>query len=198
MRTTLRLRLIIGAIAVAATQANGFNSQSSFAPPPSANTKPTAVLVLPARPKLTCAQPTLIGVNCFHPRTCARVYACGSYFYGYGLVGYTSGADGGYAYVSNDSPSRDTREYYQRGQDWAQDLRRDVVTWEQFVAYLRSDVVNATETQRNEFRRGFVAGYGANADAALDKAMQETGSPPAPTGPKVITMPPAKASGRTD
>lgn len=61
---------------------------------------------------------------------------------------------------------------YRMGQSWAQDLRNDVVTWEQFVDHLRSSVVRGTSQEYAEFRSGFLAAYGVNAEAALNKAYQ--------------------------
>jgi hypothetical protein len=56
-----------------------------------------------------------------------------------------------------------------------------VVTWDQFVAYFRANVLNASPVVFSEFRRGFVDAYGANAAAAFDKAVQNA-TPPAPAG----------------
>lgn len=65
--------------------------------------------------------------------------------------------------------------FYHQGHDWARDLREDVVTREQFIHYLRSNVLrlpSVTAGDIAEFRRGFVAAYGVNGDSSLDKALQ--------------------------
>ncbi len=60
--------------------------------------------------------------------------------------------------------------YYRLGHDWGQDLRNDVVTWNQFVDYIRTRLLSLPEAERTQFRQGFIAGYGMNAGEALDKA----------------------------
>ncbi len=63
-------------------------------------------------------------------------------------------------------------DFYRLGHDWARDLRDDVVTREQFIRYVRSDVLHATRSDFSEFRRGFATAYGVNGDSAFDKALQ--------------------------
>jgi hypothetical protein len=85
---------------------------------------------------------------------------------------------------------QDTQSYYSSGRDWGQDLRRDVVGWDRFVAYLKGTALSLSQTQLDEFRRGFVEGYGNRGNDALDKAMKEAvgpepsqGVPPPPSKP---------------
>lgn len=98
--------------------------------------------------------------------------ACNYYPANFGYASYgayepsydMSSTYGGSAYESND---------YERGRDWGQDLRRDIVTWEQFVAYLRDFRARSTTAAREDFHRGFVAGYGARGKEAFDKALKD-------------------------
>jgi len=86
-------------------------------------------------------------------------------------------------------PSQIDSGYGQLGTDWGQDLRREIVTWGQFVQYLRATILTAAAAARDEFRRGFIASYGLNAEAAFDQALRQA------SGPKIITMPPPPAPG---
>lgn len=86
-------------------------------------------------------------------------------------------------------PSEVDSGYGQLGTDWGQDLRREIVTWGQFVQYLRATVLTASAAARDEFRQGFIASYGLNAEAAFDEALRQA------SGPKIITMPPSPAPG---
>ena len=63
--------------------------------------------------------------------------------------------------------------YSRQGHDWAKDLRDDVVTRDEFINYLRSNIVNASSSNFSEFRNGFITAYGVNGDAAFDKAFQK-------------------------
>ncbi len=97
--------------------------------------------------------------------------------------------DGAYSYQQPAQP-QDNRSYLVLGHDWGKDLRLETVTWDWFVQYLRAYVINAPPGVRDDFRRGFLNGYGENADAALDKAMQQAAQPP----PGNIPAPPAPGS----
>ncbi|MCC7519036.1 MAG: hypothetical protein IT578_07620 [Verrucomicrobiae bacterium] len=59
------------------------------------------------------------------------------------------------------------------GRNWAFDLRNEVATWEQFVSWLRNNLVRAPSNAYAEFRGGFLAAYGVNAEAAFNKAYAE-------------------------
>ena len=100
----------------------------------------------------------------------------------YAPTGYYAGpaddsdsyADDSEAY-QNGPAYPDPSSYYQLGHDWAQDLRRNAVSWDQFVSYLNAYIVTATDSYREEFRHGFLDGYGINAAAAFDRALQQAG-----------------------
>ncbi len=65
--------------------------------------------------------------------------------------------------------------FYRLGHDWARDLRDDVATRDQFIHYLRSNVLRLASVAAGdveEFRRGFVGAYEVNGDTAFDKALQ--------------------------
>jgi len=80
--------------------------------------------------------------------------------------------------------------YGDLGWGWGQDLRRDIVTWDQFVAHLRTYIVTAPPAAQADFREGFISSYGVNGAAAYDKAAAQAAGTPAQK-PKVINMPPA-------
>ena len=105
-----------------------------------------------------------------------------------------------YSYVSSratyrvDEPGRTTSsaqgydiayedDSWKRGRDWGQDLRRDIVTFEDFIAYLAQEILAAPEAVRNQFANGFVEGYGQNADKALAKAIESAAKPRAQAQP---------------
>jgi len=73
------------------------------------------------------------------------------------------------------SANQPATTYYQLGHHWAQDLRQDIVTWDQFVASVQKWLTDATPGAREEFRRVFASAYGTNGDAALDKALVQAG-----------------------
>ena len=82
--------------------------------------------------------------------------------------------------------------YNELGASWGQDLRREVVTWDQFVAYLKAYVVTAPPASQADFREAFINAYHINGAAAYDKAsLEAAGDSSQPQGPKVITMPPS-------
>jgi len=91
----------------------------------------------------------------------------------------------------NAQPSSD---YSDLGASWGQDLRREVTTWDQFVAYLKAYIIMASPPDQVAFREAFINAYRINGAAAYDKAAVEAAGaptpPPPPTGPKIITMPP--------
>jgi hypothetical protein len=105
-------------------------------------------------------------------------------------------SDDGYVPAVNSGAGSDssieTSEYSDLGLSWGQDLRREVATWNQFVAYLKAYIVTAPASAQADFREAFIDAYGLNGAAAYDKAAaQAAGSPPPPPpGPKIITYPP--------
>jgi len=62
---------------------------------------------------------------------------------------------------------------YRLGHDWAKDLRDDIVSRAQFVSFLKANITKSSTADYNEFRRGFIAAYGVNGEAAFTKAYQE-------------------------
>jgi len=102
---------------------------------------------------------------------------------------YVPGAGSYFAgYAATPAP-----DYVQLGHDWAQDLRQDVATWDQFVAYLKTYILRAAATARDDFYRGFLAAYGVNGGAALAKGVREASGRPAPA-PAPATAGPAAAA----
>jgi hypothetical protein len=63
------------------------------------------------------------------------------------------------------------QDYWQLGRDWGQGLRRDVVTFDQFIALVAQRIVDAPEVLRHRFREGFETGYGQHAYEAFHKAL---------------------------
>ncbi len=137
----------------------------------------------------------------FFPFYCAYPYFCGYPFYDDGYYNdYDSGDYAGPpAVIYSDNgpgpvavpvtlPGGTDPGYSRLGNDWGQDLRREIVTWDQFVDYVRATVLTASSSARDEFRRGFIASYGINAAAAFDLALRQAG------GPKIIILPPPAPS----
>ena len=78
------------------------------------------------------------------------------------------------SYAPAPAPVMESEASYARlGRDWAHDLRNEVATWDQFVNYLRANLVRGPSSAYAEFRSGFLAAYGVNAEAAFNKAYQE-------------------------
>lgn len=111
--------------------------------------------------------------------------------------------DSGASYSSPaSSPAVQVRTWLELGHDWAKDLRLDIVAWDQLVAYVKAYVINASPTVRDEFRRGFLSGYGLHAQEAYDKALkqavesaaadQNTAPPATPSIPPAPSSPPGQ------
>ena len=58
-------------------------------------------------------------------------------------------------------PSR----YSRQGHDWAKDLRDDFVTRDEFINYLKSNIVNTPPANMAEFWNSFISAYSVNGDA---------------------------------
>ncbi len=86
-------------------------------------------------------------------------------------------------------PARPVSIYRQYGSEWAQDLRRDIVTWDQFIQYMKTYIVTSSPDARDEFRQGFLASYGSNARVAFDKAMEQATEAISKSG-RPVDMPP--------
>jgi hypothetical protein len=91
--------------------------------------------------------------------------------YGYYDEGYQFSPSSGTppSYVVSENRSGD----YTLGFTWGLDLRLRIVTWQQFVAAVKTFYPNTLPPSREEFRRGFIAGYAKNADAVFERAVQE-------------------------
>ena len=73
------------------------------------------------------------------------------------------------SYAPAPAPVMESEASYARlGRDWAHDLRNEVATWDQFVNYLRANLVRGPSSAYAEFRSGFLAAYGVNAEAAFN------------------------------
>ncbi len=104
-------------------------------------------------------------------------------------------SDGGGGYIPPVDTASNTQagpDYSDVGVSWGQDLRREVVTWDQFVAYLRAYIVTAPPPAQADFREAFISAYRINGAAAYDKAAAEAaGNSPQPAGPKIINLRPS-------
>lgn len=70
-------------------------------------------------------------------------------------------------------PQYDNRSYLMLGHDSGKALRLKTVSQDWLVEYLRAYIVDAPSSVRDDFRRGFVSGYGDGADSVLKKATDE-------------------------
>ena len=91
------------------------------------------------------------------------------------------------------STSQAAPTYNELGAAWGQDLRRDIVTWDQFVAYMKAYIVTAIPASQADFHAGFIRGYGINAVAAYDKAATKA-TATTPQTPKTINVQPEPKS----
>jgi hypothetical protein len=119
------------------------------------------------------------------------VYTAYPYYYG---VPLSPTYDNGYSSTSTYVPSVEgddsatSSSYAEAGLEWGQDLRREIVTWDQFVDYVRGYIVGAPPAAQADFREAFIESYGINGAAAYDKAAAQAVGP-STQGPKVINMP---------
>ena len=61
--------------------------------------------------------------------------------------------------------------FFQLGKTMGQDLRIGIVSWGEFVDFLRAYVVTATPAMYSQFRQGFLSGYGFDAVWVLEGGM---------------------------
>jgi len=73
-----------------------------------------------------------------------------------------------------ETPAR--ASFYDMGHDWARDLRQDVVSRGQFVAFLRDNMLRVSNEDYRDFRNGFVEAYGSHGEAAFAKYYQDARS----------------------
>lgn len=63
--------------------------------------------------------------------------------------------------------------YYMTGKDWGQDLRNDVVTWDEAADYFHKNIETLdVPALYSSFREGFVKGYGTHGKEAFDKLVE--------------------------
>jgi hypothetical protein len=91
-------------------------------------------------------------------------------------------------------PVYDRRDYLTLGHDSGKALRLQKVSREWLVDHLRAYIINASPSVRDDFRRGFISGYGEGAESVLPKAVQDARKPNPPpphagTAPKSESTP---------
>src|SRR6266850_2650928 len=100
------------------------------------------------------------------------------YYYDNSPANYYSDNTPGY-------PQYDGRTYLMLGHDAGKALKSKTASRDWLVEYLRAYIINAPASARDDFRRGFISGYGENAESVFQKAMQDAGqqNPPPPPPP---------------
>jgi hypothetical protein len=68
-------------------------------------------------------------------------------------------------------------DYLVLGHDLGKGLRQKTVSQDCLVGYLRKHITNVPLNMRDDFRRGFVSGYGEGATSVLKRAVQEARHP---------------------
>jgi hypothetical protein len=113
------------------------------------------------------------------------------YYNGYYPVPTYSYGDNsqGYAY-----PKSDRRDYLTLGHDSGKALRLQKVSREWLVDYLRAYIIYAPPSVRDDFRRGFISGYGDGAESVLQRATQDARQPSAPPPPRADTAPKSESA----
>jgi hypothetical protein len=86
-------------------------------------------------------------------------------------------------------PTQDGRDYLMLGHDSGKALKLQKVSREWLVDYLRAYIANASPSVRDDFRRGFISGYGEGAESVLEKAMHDVQQPNPPLPSRTGTMP---------
>ncbi len=65
------------------------------------------------------------------------------------------------------------QSYEDLGRRLAQDLREQRLTWDQLLDAIQEEILNAPAGARNDFRRGFLWGYGKGGVSVFIKAMEQ-------------------------
>jgi len=80
------------------------------------------------------------------------------------------------------NPGSDGRDYLTLGHDAGKALQLKTVSNDWLREYLRFYVVNAPASAQDDFRRGFISGYGEDGESVYKKAVQDAGrqAPPPP------------------
>jgi hypothetical protein len=111
-------------------------------------------------------------------------------YYGYaGTPAYQYGGNPPSAY-----PEYDGRDYLQLGHDSGKALRLKTVSQEWLVEYIRAYIINAPLSVRDDFRRGFISGYGEGGGTVLKKAAEEARHP---TPPHTVAPPKSESGDAT-
>lgn len=131
------------------------------------------------------------------------------YYYGYPGYTYYYPNDAydypGYAYDAESapdgasSPAPAAGSFYLVGQYWGLDLRNGAIRWDQFIETLKSTLTHGSPGDVEDFRRGFLAGFGPGAQEKFDQAVKDAGfevkTQPAPgaanPAPPASQLPPA-------
>jgi len=92
------------------------------------------------------------------------------YYYDYGPPSSYNAPASGYA-------GYDGRSYLTLGHDAGKGLKTSRVTWDWFVEYLQAYIINAPSWARDDFRRGFISGYGDDAESTFKKGFQQARQP---------------------
>src|SRR5436190_1450295 len=82
------------------------------------------------------------------------------------------------------------------GHDAGKALKSKAVSQDWLVEYLRFYIVNAPPSARDDFRRGFISGYGEDGESVYKKAIQDTEHqvPPPPPPARSVTPPSSDAT----
>jgi len=96
-------------------------------------------------------------------------YDLGPYTTADSSTGYTAAPDT----QSEQSAPQDADSYYQPGFQWGGELKLYHVTMDQFVAYLKSYILNASPVQQAAFRSGFVGHFGVDGQTIYGQAVQQ-------------------------
>ena len=77
-------------------------------------------------------------------------------------------------------PTNDPRNYLVLGHDSGKALKLKSASWGWFVEYLQAYVVNAPSWEQDDFRRGFISGYGDDGESAYKKGFEQAQQPRPP------------------
>ena len=93
------------------------------------------------------------------------------YYYDYGP------STSSYSAPNPGSSDYDGRSYLMLGHDAGKALKANKVSWDWFVEYLQAYIINAPSWVRDDFHRGFVSGYGDDAESTFKKGFQQARQP---------------------
>ena len=87
-------------------------------------------------------------------------------------------------------PYNSGRDYLVLGYDSGKALRLKAVSQNWLIEYMRTCVMNAPLNGRQDFRRGFVSGYGNGATSVLEEAIQDARQPEPQANTRPSGVPP--------